>query len=150
MVKADGIFLHGQRYDSKALRNTKLLDKVAITQTLPMQAYVLEACVRHIWIEVDCQLIQLDLQAALRVGKDMLYMSLGEIVAREKEVLLIKGDFKEHRHAIASRAHRQYKEETGLEWDGATRKAGRAKSGTRHARQETMESKRATHTRSRA
>lgn len=149
-VKANGIFLHGQRYDSPALRKTPLLDRVAVSQSLRMDAYVLEACVRHIWIEVDHQLIELDLQVGLRVGDDMLYMSLNEIKLREEEMLLTAAKYKEHRHATASMAHRQYEDETGLKWDGSTRKAGRPKSGTKLALLENAESRLVTHGKRRA
>lgn len=140
VVKADGIDLHGQRYDSRALRATGLLDRVAVSQVMRMKAYVLEACVRHIWIDINNQLIELDLQASLRVGDEMLFMSLNEIRQREVEVRAMAPAFLEHRHATASKAHRAYEEETGLKWNGASRRAGRAKSGTPIARQEAVES----------
>ncbi|SFB90169.1 hypothetical protein SAMN05216344_10557 [Polaromonas sp. OV174] len=140
VVKAGGIDLHGQRYDSRALRATGLLDRVAVSQVMRMKAYVLEACVRHIWVDIDNQLIELDLQASLRAGDEILFMSLNEIKQREIEMRAMAPAFLEHRHATASKAHRAYEEETGLKWNSASRHSGSAKSGTSIARQETAES----------
>jgi hypothetical protein len=139
-VKADGIYLHEQRYDSAALRRTRLLDKVAVSQTQKRKAYVLDACVRHIWMDIDSKLIWLDLHAALRVGDDMLYLSLNEIQEREQEMKLTGSLFREHRHANATEIQEKFERDTGKKWDGATRKAGRPKSGTRIAKQESAES----------
>ncbi|MDO8768676.1 MAG: hypothetical protein Q7K57_08230 [Burkholderiaceae bacterium] len=149
-VKPGWVELHGQRYDSPALRATGLLDRVAASQSMTLKAYVLTGCIRHIWIDIDHRLVELDLQQALRIGDDVRYMSLNEIKLRETEVLAMDRKFAVHRRATASRAYRVFEEETGFEWNGASRQPGRAKSGTAMARQEAAESARAMGARKRA
>lgn len=141
VVKADYIYLHGQKYDSPALRSTGLLDRVAASQEMRIMAYVLTACVRHIWVDVDKDLIEVDLQAGLRVGDEVLYMPLSDLVQREAEMQLIATNFSEHQHAVASKGYREYEEQTGYKFNGASRKAGRPKSGTPIAVIEAAESR---------
>lgn len=138
-IENDGIYLHRQRYDSDALRQTNLLNRVAEGQDVTIKAYVLDACVRHIWIEVDGNIIELDLQFALSAGSSVYFVSLARIKQIEDSLKEHESSLIEHRNVAASSAEKSFKENTGKDWDGGSRRSGRPKRGTPKARREARE-----------
>lgn len=140
-----GIMLRSQCYSSDALLASGALRRVRGPQEPQVEVYVLDACVRHIWIDVDDVLIQLDIQAALRVGEEELYLSLEELVERQKYLNALRRDFDEHRDAMTSKLAREFELEAGKAWHGGSRVAGRPRRGSQAARKEAAESKAAMH-----
>ncbi len=138
-VQGDGIYLYGQRYDSDALRSTGLLDRVARSQRIEINAYLLEACVRHIWIEENGRIIELDLQVAIRVGNEVLYLSLSQLKEIDRLRKIDNASFKEHRNAVGSDIRERFEDNTGQKWDSGSRRSGRPKRGTQTARKEAIE-----------
>lgn len=124
-VKHDGISFFHQKYDSRALRETGILESVARSTTLRVSGYILEFCVRHIWVEIDGCLLMLDAQLRIRDDEEVLYMSLPELdqwAARRRQ---IDSEFREHQHAVNSHYRQCFEDQTGMDWDAGKRKSGR-------------------------
>ncbi|MGX9732483.1 hypothetical protein ACWYXO_17895 [Janthinobacterium aestuarii] len=140
-MKADGVFLKGRRYDSEHLRATKILEKVARSQGLDMDAYYLEGAARYIWIQVDGQLVELQLQLALRVQESAKNVSLQELQQWEAHERQQRSVHREHVHASNTAMRMRYEDETGKKSDGAITKNGRARRGTAQAKREAAEAR---------
>lgn len=104
------------------------------------RGYVMDLCVRHLWIELDGRLYQLD--AELKVGGDTddLYVSLSELEQFAEARAEINSAFRQHRRAASAEGIIRFEEDTGDDWDSIQRKTGRPKK-TAQARQEEREAK---------
>ncbi len=109
-----------------------------------MKIYVLEACVRHVWIEWQGQLIELDVRYPVPVKDEVLYMSMAEAQQYEEFCAKRGREHAEHRDAAGAHYADLYEEQTGLDWKSAVRKSGRPKRGTAGARKEAGEARHAT------
>jgi hypothetical protein len=135
-ARDDGLWFHGQRYDSAALRETGILSKVAVSQTMQIHGYLLDLCVRQLWVEIEGRLIQVDAVLQIRDDDGQLYMSLPELEQIAEERRALQSELRLHRPAVAAEYAQRFEEETGCNWDSAQRRAGRPKRGTRAAVQE--------------
>lgn len=137
-VKKDGIWFRSQRYDSDALRESGILDKVASGTELDISGYILDFCVRHIWVEIAGRLLMLDANLKIRDDENVLYMSLAELDQWHKQRSKINSEFGEHQQAVGLDYRQRFEEQTGMAWDAGRRKSGKpAKDAT--ARQESRE-----------
>ncbi len=140
-VTRKGIMLHSQLYRSDELLSCGLLGRAHGPQEPDVEVYVLSACVRHIWVDYDGRLLELDIIVPVRVGNEVLYLSLDELRERETFIKTRDLDFKEHRDAIATMYERAFEEDTGKPWRGGRHVAGRPKRGSKAAKQEEAEAK---------
>lgn len=142
MMKArkDGVYLDGRCYNSKVLRESGLLDRIARGNPgeVVVQGYLLDLCIRHVWIEVDHQILLLDAQLAIREDEELLFVSLAELAQWREVRAQVKSAFSVHKAAATAEYLERFEEETGARWDAGSRKSGKAKkSGV--ARQEELE-----------
>lgn len=144
-VTRKGVELNTQCFSSEALRKSNLFGRMRGPQEPEVGVYVLDACVRHIWIDIDGELLELDIQAPMRVGSEVMYLSLPELIEREQFLRLRNLDHHEHREAITAISEREFLEETGKTWDGGKTVSGRAKRGSPSAKKEAAESRNAVH-----
>lgn len=140
-VTRKGIMLHSQLFRSDELLSCGLLGRAHGPQEPDVEVYVLSACVRHIWVDYDGRLLELDIIVPVRVGNEVLYLSLDELREREAFIKARDLDFKEHRDATATMYERAFEEETGKPWRGGRHVAGRPKRGSKAAKQEEAEAK---------
>lgn len=140
-VRADGVYLHEQRYDSPALRDTDLLNKSSVSGRSKVRAYILDMCVRHIWIEVDGRLIELDAQLAILSHDSTLYISLTELAQIHELRKQAAAAHDEHRDAASSAYARQFEETYGVPFVETKRLSGKSRTGTASARREAAEAK---------
>ena len=143
-IGRDGVHFNGQIYHSDQLLGSKLVRQLAFRdKTVKVKVYVLEACVRHIWLEIEGSLAQIDLTIPLRVSDQDLYISLAEL----KQLHAIQNEnearFAMHRLATETEFKSKYTRLTGKKWDSSVLKPGRPKRGTKRAKQEASEAKRA-------
>jgi hypothetical protein len=139
-VKRDGVYLDDRRYDSKELRASGLLSRVARSSEneMPIDGYILDVNIRHVWVEVDHQIILLDAQLPIRDDPELLFVSIAELRDWESARRKVGSAFRGHKAAAYAESRRQFEKETGKGWDSGIRKPGRAKK-TAAARQETRE-----------
>ena len=139
-----GIELAGRRYSSGALAHAGAFDTIKGSDALPVEVYVLEACVRHVWLEWNGRLIELDVRYPIAVKDEVLYMSMAEALQYESFCADRDRKHAKHRQAVAAQLADLYEEQTGLDWNSAVRKSGRPKRGTAVARREGAEARNAT------
>lgn len=144
-LRDDGVWLDQRRYTSETLRNTGILDKVARTGKTgaKIQGYILDMCVRYVWVEVEGRLLQLEATLRIRGDDRTLWMSLGELTQWQEARRMTKSAFQVHQHAAASELNARFKESTGKDWDAAERRPGKPKR-CKTAMQEESEAKQPT------
>ncbi|CAD6556358.1 hypothetical protein LMG27952_06098 [Paraburkholderia hiiakae] len=139
-AKKDGVYLDDRKYDSKDLRACGLLNRVARLprQEMPIRGYILDLCIRHVWIEVDHEILLLDAQLPIRGDKETLYVSIAELTEWQDARAEVNSTFRVHKVAAYAESTARFETETGKSWNSGTRKPGRAKK-TAAARQEARE-----------
>lgn len=65
-IRKDAVYLYGRKYRSEALMDTGVFDRVARKGVIHAEAYVLNMCVRHIWIELENELFELSFVLPMR------------------------------------------------------------------------------------
>ena len=140
-VKAtpSGVRFHNQLYDSEALRETGLHDRVASDQHVPIKAYMLDVCVRHLWVEVAGRLVEVDALLAIADDAEQLYISVKEL--EQLAAIHREGQRDRQLYMHGEKLHwkQRFKDETGHDFDQGTRKSGRAKRNTSVSVQERNE-----------
>jgi hypothetical protein len=134
-----GIELAGRNYYSKSSEFQSALESVGGARELPVKVYVLTACIRHIWIDWDGRLIELDVRYPVPVANEVKYMSLEEAVEYYKHMQDRERRFKRHARAVSHQIADDYEDQTGLKWQSGQRTSGRPKRGGVVARREAAE-----------
>jgi len=144
-LRDDGVWLDQQRYDAAELRNSGIYERVARsgTSTAKIQGYILDMCLRYIWVEHEGRLLRLAAQLRSRGDEETLYLSLAESEQWSKSRKEIGSAYAVHQFAVASEFNARFREATGEAWDSTTRKAGRPKRDAT-SRQEEREVKQTT------
>ncbi|MFX1737138.1 hypothetical protein PXJ20_21040 [Paraburkholderia sp. A1RI_3L] len=139
-VEADGVYLGSLRYDSDELRASGLLNRIVRNSSRAewVDGYVLSLCIRHIWVEVDGQLLMLDAMLPIREDEELLFISVAELEQWEEARARVKPVFAVQRVAAKGEMRDMFEQATGKAWDAGTRRAGRAKK-TAQAKQEAKE-----------
>lgn len=125
VVKNDGVWLGSQKYDSTELRATGILDDVARSASTRIKAYVLDICVRHIWVEIDRRIIMLNAMLRIRDDDEKLYVSMAELEQWTEARKKIMSEFREHQHAASSEFKGRFEDATGKPYDSGCRKPGK-------------------------
>ncbi|BEH21230.1 hypothetical protein [Burkholderia pseudomallei] len=139
-VAADGVYLGDLRYDSEALRASGLLNRVAHGSSREewVDGYMLSLCIRHIWVEVDGQLLMLDAMLPIREDEELLFISVAELQQWEEARARVRPVFAIHQAASKAEMLDMFEQTTGKAWDAGTRRSGRARK-TAQAKQEAKE-----------
>jgi len=134
-----GVELAGRNYYSKLHEFQPALESVGGARELPVKVYVLTGCIRHIWFEWDCHLIELDVRYPVPVANEVKYMSLEEALEYHEHVQGRERRFLRHTRAVSLQIADDYEAQTGLKWQSGQRIAGRPKRGSVTARREAAE-----------
>lgn len=126
-LERSGICLLGRTFNSNAFDATGFRRTLSGRQSVPVSVHVLIACVRHIWIEVQGRIVQLDMQLPYRAADEELFVSLEQLRERDTFVRNQRRSNEEHRAAVSAEGEDDYKGQTGKEMDGGTRVRGRPK-----------------------
>jgi hypothetical protein len=141
-LEEDGVYLLGRKFNSTALKESGIFQKLKRSPLAVMEVdgYVMDLCVRHIWVELDGQLYQLEAQ--LKVGGDTgdLYVSLSELEQFAEARAKVNSAFRQHRRAASAEGIIRFEEDTGDDWDSIQRETGRPKKSPL-AKQEEKEAK---------
>jgi hypothetical protein len=135
-VRHDGVYLRDQRYDSSLFRKSGILERIAIDQRTEIDGYILDLCVRYIWIEIDQKIIELKAVLPHLEDEAQLFMSRDELEQIVEIGRVTKSHYREHQFAASTSIMSRYMEATGKRWGHGTRKIGRPKAKTPTARQE--------------
>jgi len=135
-AQEDGIYWSGIRYDSAVLRATSLLDQVATGQRTKVKGYILDMAVRHVWVEVQGKIIQIDAHAPISVHDRELYLSLPELQQLSENKRATDAEFRTHQLATNTEIFDKFEDATGKGWDDGKRKSGPPKSRARSSQME--------------
>jgi hypothetical protein len=126
-LRDDGVWLDQRKFDSNELRTSGILDRMARSGEtgIKINGYILDMCIRHIWVEVDNRILLLEAQLRMRGDEETLFMSLEELNQWNENRRKISSAFKVHQHAASSEYIRRFEEDTGKNWDSATHRAGK-------------------------
>lgn len=126
-ARKDGVHLDGRRYDSPALRQSDLLDRIARggSDTIPLQGYMMDLCIRHVWVEVGRELLLLDAQLKIREDEELLFLSFKELGQWNEARSKVASAFYVHQSAATSAWIGEFESQTGLKWQEGKRRYGK-------------------------
>lgn len=136
IVKEDGIYLHSRRFYDTELRETGLLDKAHGANETCVNGYVLDMCVRYVWLEIDGVILQVPAILRIRGDEESLYVSLAELKQWDEHRKTMASAFRVHQQATSSDIKYRFKEETGKDYHAGTRKPGKPKGGAQAQQEE--------------
>lgn len=124
-VKRDGVYYLGQRFDSADLRRTNLLDKAPSGRQFSTAGYMFDLRLRHLWLEVGHEIIEVDMQLTIRDGADQLYVSAAELdqiaFLRRQRASELRND----KQAVMAEIEDRFEAQAGLPFNNGTRRKGR-------------------------
>ena len=129
VVSEDGVYLNGRRYYSSDFECTGALQRCNISHGMKprVQGYVLDMCVRHVWVEVDGKLLMLDALLRIRGDEETLWTSVAELEQWVEARREIKSAFRVHQNANSSDFRERFEINTGKSWDAGQRRSGKPK-----------------------
>jgi hypothetical protein len=125
VIRQDALYFYGRKYRSDELVASGVFDRVARAGVIPVQVYALSMCVRHIWVEVEGILFELDMVRSQRTVQgdiDISLRDLQEIDRLRRESL---GKLREEQPAAHQYVRDKFKQEADEHWDSGERKLGR-------------------------
>lgn len=125
-LSIDGLFLECMRFDSDALLETGLRQRLAKGQSVTIPGYIYPLCVRTTWVDIDGRLVQVEAMLPIRDDVEQTYLSLRELKEHANELRRIKSEQREHAHAAVVEQAVKFKEVTGKQWHAGKRKGGAA------------------------
>ena len=128
-IKRSGVYFYGRKYNSSKLIETEVFDRIAFNGQIPVTAYVMTMCVRHIWIELEGVLYELDFVKPASVHPSSVDISLSDLQALNENRLRGNAQLREEQPAILQDRNAQFLHATGKAWDSGTRKLGRPAKG---------------------
>lgn len=128
-LREDGVYLQGRRYFAPELEHSEefaayLASRASSTR---IQGYVLDMCVRYIWVELNGRLIKLSAILRIRGDEETLWNSLEELDQWDEAHRKVKSEFRVHQKANASDYKQRFTETTGKPWDAGQRQSGKPK-----------------------
>ncbi|MEW9586812.1 hypothetical protein [Paraburkholderia sp. DGU8] len=128
-AQTEGVYLGDLKYHSDCLKACGLLDRVARLhpKKIAVQGYMLDLCIRHVWIEVDNRIFRLDAQLPIRGNEESLSISILELSEWNAERATADSAFRVHKLAWLAESLDRFEQESGMSWDSGTRRAGHPK-----------------------
>jgi hypothetical protein len=128
-VKEDGVFLKGRRFYSEELRSSGLLDHAGGPRNVvtKINGYMLDMCVRYIWVEVEGRLIEVPAVLRIRGDDDSLFISIAELEQWSQARRKIGSAYRVHQRAVSSDIKFRFKQDTGVGFDSWKRRSGSPK-----------------------
>lgn len=122
-LRSDGAYLQHRCFNSAALRETGIFQCLSNGQTIDVRGYILDMCVRHVWLDINGRIIEADLVLAIRDSYDPLaFIELQDLACQQA---ILESELREHRHAADSESRKRFEETTGKKQDAGKRKSGR-------------------------
>lgn len=104
-----------------------------------VEGYVLDMCVRYVWIEWNGKLYELEAQLKIRGDVEDLYITLSDLNEYNQVVLAKKSALNDLKLASKIEYRERFKQHVGVEWHLAIKRvSGRSKT-SRRSKQETQE-----------
>jgi len=128
-IRKDAVYFYGRKYRSAALIDTHVFDKIARTGVIKSSVFALTMCVRHIWIELDGLLYELDFMSSATTPEGSVDISLSALKQIDKMRREGAADHRDEIPAIQQEFRDRFKKDTGEDSDSGQRKQGRPTKG---------------------
>lgn len=128
-IRKDAVYFYGRKYRSAALISTNVFDKIARAGVIKSTAFALTMCVRHIWIELDGLLFELDFVSSATTPEGSVDITLSALKQIDKMRREHAADLRDEIPAIQQEFRDRFKKDTGEDWDSGQRKQGRPTKG---------------------
>jgi hypothetical protein len=128
-IRKDAVYFYGRKYRSAALVDTHIFDRVARSGSIKTTVFAITMCVRHIWIELDGLLYELDSMSTASTPEGSIDISLSILKQIDKMHREGTADLRDEIPAIQQEFRNRFKKDTGEDWDGGKRKKGRPAKG---------------------
>jgi hypothetical protein len=128
-IRKDAVYFYGRKYRSAALVATGVFDRVARQGTIQTTAYILTMCVRHIWIEVNGEVFELDFLRPVRTAEGSADISLKDLQLIQRLRLEGVTALRDETPAIQQYFRDWFKRLTGEDGDAGVRSKGRPTKG---------------------
>lgn len=138
-VRDDAVYFKDARFESDALKLSGALQKAHDLGRYTLRGYMMNACVRHLWVEIGTELVQVDAMLGIRDGQEQLYISVVEIEQLQQIRRDAKLELKTHRQAALSENEEKFQASTGQDFDQATLKSGRSRRSKENSLKERQE-----------
>ena len=135
-VKADGVYLEGNRFDSAEMRETRFSQRLSSKQQATIRGYVFPLSLCIAWIEVSNRLVEVEFTLPIRDGKYQKYVSYSELQQLAQARRELQGQQRERAQAAAAVAESRFAQHTGNRWNGGKRVGGSAPNASTAARKE--------------
>lgn len=132
----DGVEYCGERFRSKALQESGLLDMAARQGSVKLTAYIMPMCIRQFWVEYSGRPIDVVWALPIDDGDSQTYLTLHELQALHRQNREDAARLAEHQDAVAIEMADRYRQTFGEYPGKAVRRVGRAKMRTREARKQ--------------
>ncbi|WPC68012.1 hypothetical protein SBP18_05725 [Rhodoferax ferrireducens] len=132
VVFNDGVWLGQRCYRSEELAASGLLERPRPGLSVEVSGYVLQMCVRTLWIENKGKIMELNAVLRLRDDVGQLMMTLDQLKDQMKALARIESITRESSQGAKAEYRRAFKEAVGKDWDAGEVKTGSPKrpSGT--------------------
>lgn len=124
-IRNDAVYFYGRKYRSAELVATGVFDRVAKDGVITTTAYTLTMCVRHIWIEVNGRLYELDFIRSQRTLDGTVDISLRDLQLYDQMRRDGNAAFYDEIPAVQQFFKNRFKQETGEDWHAGDRRTGR-------------------------
>ncbi|WP_256349247.1 MULTISPECIES: transposase [Pseudomonas] len=124
-IQKDAVYFYGRKYRSQSLVETGVFDRVAKNGVISTSAYTLTMCVRHIWIEVNGTLYELDFLRSQRTREGFGDISLRDLQVIDQMRHEGKAVLRDETPATNQHMWDKFKQNTGEDAFGGSRKPGR-------------------------
>ncbi|MHC2146434.1 transposase [Pseudomonas sp. 210_17 TE3656] len=128
-IRRDAVYFYGRKYRSSELAGTGVFDRVARNGVIETTAFVLTMCVRHIWIEVNGVLFELDFVRAASLPTGAADISLRDLQEFDQMRRDGAAALREERPALQQHFKDRFKRSTGEDWDSGESKLGKPSKG---------------------
>ncbi|HHF0814909.1 TPA: transposase [Pseudomonas aeruginosa] len=126
-IGRDAVYFLHRKYISKTLVESGAFDRAARRGKIPVKAYVLNACLRHIWIEYEGELLELDVVVPARAAPGSQDISLYELIELNETLLDLKAIAREQKPAKEQELEDRFEVSSGHRWMAGRRKWGPVK-----------------------
>jgi hypothetical protein len=124
-VRRDAVYLYGRKYRSPELEASGIFDLAARNGVINVSVFVLTMCVRHIWVEFNGVLYELEFVRPASAHSGMADISLRDLQEIDQLRRNANADHREEKSAIQQFYGQKIKSLTGKERDAGERKLGR-------------------------
>lgn len=128
-IRKNAVYFYGRKYRSEALVDTQIFDRVARNGVIKCSAYALTMCVRHIWVEFEGLLYELDVVISAATVDGSVEITLPALMRIDELRRAAKAALREEKPAIEHDYRERFKNDTGADWAAGHRKTGKPSKG---------------------